>query len=87
MMSILNKVLPKPGIDVKKIINEFSKQERDDIYPPLSPILMQCLVEELELTGYLKIKDGKATVTSKGKKKIEAFKASLKTEERKALKM
>jgi uncharacterized repeat protein (TIGR04076 family) len=87
MMAILNKVLPKPGTAVDMIINLFSKQERDDIYPPLSPMLMKCLVEELELIGYLKIKDGKATVTVKGKKKIEAFKASLKAEERKALKM
>ena len=66
---------------------EFTKEEIEDIYPTLSPILVQALVEELELVDYLKVKDGKATVTDKGKKKVEAFKASLSAEEREALKV
>lgn len=86
-MSILNRVLSKPGMAVDKILNEFTKQEIEDIYPSLSQMLVDALIEELELTGYLKIKDGKATVTAKGTKKLEAFKASLTAEERKVLKM
>ncbi len=87
MMSILNRVLPKPGIAVDKILNEFTKEEIEQIYPSLSQILVQALVEELELMGYLEIRDGKATVTDKGKKKLEDFKANLTAEEREALKM
>ena len=86
-MAIWNKVLPKPGIAVDKILNEFTKEEIEEIYPALSQILVGILVEELELMGYLEIKEGKATVTDKGVKKIEDFKASLTAEEREALKM
>jgi hypothetical protein len=87
MMSILSRVLLKPGIAVDKIINEFSKEEIEKIYPSLSPILVEALVEELELIGYLEIKNGKASVTDKGKAKIEAFKKTLSAEEKEALKM
>ena len=83
----MNKVLPKSGIAVDKILNEFTKEEIEEIYPALSQILVGILVEELELMGYLEIKEGKATVTDKGVKKIEDFKASLTAEEREALKM
>jgi uncharacterized repeat protein (TIGR04076 family) len=86
-MSILNRVLPKPGISIDKIIDEFTKEEIEEIYPALSKILVQILVEELELVGYLEIKDGKATVTEKGKAKLESFKKTLSAEEKEALKM
>ncbi|OGO20400.1 MAG: hypothetical protein A2144_03685 [Chloroflexi bacterium RBG_16_50_9] len=86
-MSILNKVLHKPGVAVDKIINEFTKEEIEGIYPALSQILVGILVEELELMEYLKIQNMKATVTDKGAKKLEDFKKSLTAEERKALKM
>jgi len=84
-MVILSKVSQKPGINVDKILNEFPKKQREEIYPPLSPILMQCLIEELELLGFLKIQKGKASITKKGQKKLEGFKTSLSAAERKAL--
>jgi len=86
-MSIINKVLPKPGIAVDKIIDEFTKEEIEDIYPALSPILVQILVEELELIGYLEIKDGKASVTTKGEAKLGEYKKTLSAEEKAALGM
>jgi len=86
-MSILSRVLPKPGIAVDKILNEFTKEEIEEIYPSLSQILVSILVEELELMGYLEVRDGKATVTDKGVKKLESFKASLTAEEKEALKV
>jgi len=84
-MAILKKVLPKPGIKVDKILNEFSKEENEGIYPALSQIMLQTLVEELEVMDYLEIQNGKATVTKKGEAKLEDFKASLSAEEREAL--
>ncbi len=84
-MTILSKVSVKPGINPAKILNEFTKKQIEEIYPPLSPMLVQCLVEELELLGFLKIQNGKASVTKKGQKKLEDFKASLSAEEKKAL--
>jgi uncharacterized repeat protein (TIGR04076 family) len=86
-MSILHKVLPKPGIKVDRILGEFTREQIEDIYPALSPIMIRILCEELELTGYLKIEKGKAKVTDAGKTKLEVFKKSLKKKERQALGM
>jgi uncharacterized repeat protein (TIGR04076 family) len=86
-MTILSKVLPKPGIEVDKILNEFSKEEIEKIYPALSQIMLQALVEELELMSYLEIRNVKASVTKKGKVKLENFKKSLSAEERGALRI
>jgi len=84
-MSILHKVLPRPGIKVDQILGEFTKEQIEDIYPALSTILIQVLLEELELVGYVKIEEGKATVTPKGETKLEAFKKSLTETECQAL--
>lgn len=84
-MCILDRVLPKPGIAVKDIINEFTREEIEDIYPSLSQMLINCLIEDLEIMGYLKIEQGKATVTQKGEAKLDNFKETLSAEEREAL--
>lgn len=86
-MVILDRVLKKPGTPADKILNEFSKDEIEKIYPPLSPIMVQVLVEELEVMSYLEIKDDKAYVTGKGVTKVEDFKNGLAVEEREALKV
>jgi hypothetical protein len=84
-MTILKKVLSKERIQVDNILGEFSKEQIEGIYPALSQIMVQLLSEELELMGYLEIKDRKASVTKKGEAKLEDFKASLEAEEREAL--
>lgn len=86
-MSILSKVLPKPGIAVDNIINEFTKEEIEDIYPSLSKMLVSLLVEDLELMGYLEIKDGNASVTKKGEAKLKSFIETLSNEEVEALRV
>lgn len=86
-MMILDRVLKKQGIDVDKIIDEFTEEERYEIYPPLSQMLIKVLVEELELLNYLQVKDGKAYVTDRGEAKLKTFKESLSEEERQALKL
>jgi hypothetical protein len=86
-MSILNKVRRKPGIELKSILNEFTKEEIEGIYPALSPILIQVLVEELALIHYVQMEGGKVAVTKKGQAKFETFRNSLTSEERDALKM
>jgi hypothetical protein len=86
-MSILNKVLAKPEIRLDRILNEFTKEQIEGIYPALSPILTQVLTEELALMDYLKIENGRATVTPKGEVKLDTFKKSLTPEEREALEM
>jgi hypothetical protein len=86
-MVILDKVLANPAIEEDKILGLFSKEENEGIYPALSQIMIQALNEELELIGYLEIKNGKVTVTQKGEAKLEDFKKSLTVEERDALKL
>lgn len=86
-MSILHKVLPKPGIAMKNIIDEFTSDERDNIYPSLGQNMVAILVGELELMGYVDVAEDKVTVTDKGKKKLEDYKKSLTAEEKKALKL
>lgn len=89
-LSILNKISKKPGIAVNKIINEYDDAERDDIYPSLGQNIIWSLVGELAVLDYVKLEDGKegkVTITDKGKKKLADFKKSLKAEEKKALKL
>ena len=84
-MLILDKVLNKPGIQVDRILCEFSKEHVEDIYPGLNPVLMEVLVEELEAIHYLDIHDAKASVTDKGAARLNDFKGSLTEEEKEAL--
>lgn len=86
-MMILGRVIPKPGIAVDSIIDEFTKDEIENIYPALSPVLVEALREELELMDYLKVDNNTATVTEKGREKFEEFRHSLNGEEREALRV
>jgi uncharacterized repeat protein (TIGR04076 family) len=86
-MAILDKVLRKPGIEANKILNEFSKEQVEEIYPALSQVMIQSLLEELDLMGYLEIQDGKVFANKKADTRLAEFKTSLSTEERAALKI
>ena len=86
-MSILHKVLPRPGIRATQILKEFTKEQIEGIYPALSAVMIRALVEELELMGYLEINRGRVSVTKKGKDKLKNFRKNLTAEEKKALKI
>jgi len=84
-MVILDKLLKKPGIRTNRILYEFSKEQIEGIYPALSQAMVESLLEELELMGYLEIKDGEVYASPKAQAKFDDFKASLSPEEREAL--
>ncbi|MEO0250169.1 MAG: hypothetical protein ABIN58_11725 [candidate division WOR-3 bacterium] len=89
-MAILDKIAKKPGIAVKGIINEFTDQERDNIYPTLGQDLIWSLVGELAILDYVKLdgdRDSRVKITEQGTRKLTDFKKSLSPEERKALRM
>ena len=86
-MVILDRVMKREAIPTGSILDEFSKKEIEEIYPALSPIMVDCLVEELQLMGYVDIIDGKASATDKGRGKVETFKTGLSKEARTALNM
>jgi hypothetical protein len=84
-MVILHKVQRKPGIKIEDILNEFSREQIEGIYPALSHVMVQILVEELELMSYLEIREGHAVITKKGEAKLVDFRAGLSQEEKEAL--
>jgi hypothetical protein len=84
-MTILDKILKKPGIRKREILGEFTREQIEGIYPALSQVIIESLLEELELMGYLEIKDEKVLAGQKAQKKLDEFKASLTAEERQAL--
>jgi uncharacterized repeat protein (TIGR04076 family) len=86
-MVIMDRASKRQGMPVSEILDLFSKEEQQHIHPALSPILIDCLIEELTLMNYMEIKDGKAFVTDSGKNKAENWKAGLSAEESKALKV
>ena len=84
-MTILNKLYTEGHLPIDKIITTFSKKQIENIYPALTPMLINILVEELELMGYLEIKGRQVNITSKGYQKQADFITSLSTEEKEAL--
>jgi uncharacterized repeat protein (TIGR04076 family) len=86
-MSVLNIVQEKSGIAMDEILGKFSRDEILNIYPPLGQHMITVLVGELELTGYVKVKDNKVSITDKGTGKLAEYKHSLTAEEKKALKL
>lgn len=86
-MVLLDRILRRRAIEIDKILGEFTEEEKYEIYPPLSPILVKVLLEELILLNYVKMKNGRVYVTEKGKKKLESFKETLSEEEKYALRL
>jgi uncharacterized repeat protein (TIGR04076 family) len=84
-MVILNKLLTTEPVTVDKVLDLFSKKQIEEIYPPLSPMLVRILVEELDLMGYVEIRDDKVNITDKGLKKQSDFINYLSNEEKEAL--
>jgi uncharacterized repeat protein (TIGR04076 family) len=80
-MVILDKVAKKPGIKTDGILSEFTQHEIEGIYPALSPIMVQVLLEEMELTGYVEVRGGQAFPTSRAGTKLQEFKNGLSLEE------
>jgi uncharacterized repeat protein (TIGR04076 family) len=89
-LSILDKIAKKTSLPVNKIIDQYDDHDRDEIYPTLGQNLIWTLVGELAILDYIKLeggREGTATITEKGKKKLADFKKSLTAEEVKALKL
>jgi uncharacterized repeat protein (TIGR04076 family) len=64
-ISILEKIEAEPGIDPNSIWSRFTTFQKEDISPPLTPVLTQVLLEALEDMDYIVIQDGKARATGR----------------------
>ena len=86
-MTILSIVSRKPGITMDKIIDEYTNEDRDYIYPSLGQRIIAILVGELEVLGYVDVDNNKVTATDKGRGKLSSFAQGLTAEEKEALKL
>ena len=64
-IAVLEKVEKEPGIKADEILGRFSDFERDEISPPLTPVLMEVLMDALTDMGYIELREGRAYPTGK----------------------
>jgi uncharacterized repeat protein (TIGR04076 family) len=64
-IAMLEKIETEPGIDKTKIIEKLSEFEREKISPPLTPILVEVLLEALADMKYIEIRDSGLFATGK----------------------
>lgn len=66
-MSIFENIKAEPGIGPDEILNKFSKWEREEIYPPLTTLMLEMMLDELTEANYIDIRGGKAYPKSSSK--------------------
>jgi len=59
-IAVLGKIEAEPGIKTEEILGKFTDFEREEISPPLTPVLVEVLLEALSDMDYIQIQDGKA---------------------------
>ena len=52
-MAILAKLQKNGAVESEKLLDTFTKEEIEEIYPPLSKVMVRMLADELELMGYV----------------------------------
>jgi hypothetical protein len=58
-MAMLEKIKAQPGITKDQILQKFTEWERNEIYPPLTPLVTECLLDEMAHVKYIELRDGK----------------------------
>lgn len=81
-MAILAKLRKHGAAPAEDVLSLFTRGEIEEIYPPLSPVMVAMLTEELCLMGYAAASDGRVALTGKGETKSAAFEAALPPEHR-----
>jgi uncharacterized repeat protein (TIGR04076 family) len=64
-IAILEKIEAEPGIQIDQVLMKFTEFERENISPPLTPVLFQVLTEALVDMEYVIISEGKARATGR----------------------
>jgi uncharacterized repeat protein (TIGR04076 family) len=64
-ISVLERIEAEPGIKTDEILGRFIEFEREEISPPLTPVLNEVLLEALSDMGYITVKNGEAHATGK----------------------
>jgi uncharacterized repeat protein (TIGR04076 family) len=84
-MMILAKVAGRPGVAPDQLLTLYTREEIENIYPALSPMLVNILCEEMMLLGYLEALENRLQVTTRGRVKLQSFIDSLPAEDKNAL--
>ena len=64
-IALLEKIEAEPGIKVDAIRAKFTPFERENISPPLTPVLTEVLLEALVDMKYIEIRDSRASATGR----------------------
>jgi uncharacterized repeat protein (TIGR04076 family) len=64
-IAILEKIESEPGIEKNQILERFSDFERENISPPLTPVLIEVLLEALTDMRYIQIRDSQVYATGR----------------------
>ena len=64
-IAILEKIEGEPGIQTDEILERFNDFERNDISPPLTPVLIGVILEALVDMNYIEVKGSKAYATGR----------------------
>ncbi len=64
-VAILEKIEAEPGIKTDEILDRFTKSERDEIGPPLTPVLLEVMMEALTDMNYIEVRDRRVYATGK----------------------
>jgi hypothetical protein len=64
-IALLEKIEAEPGIKIDEILGRFTDFERDKISPPLTPVLLEVLLDALTDMKYIEIRDGSAYATGR----------------------
>jgi uncharacterized repeat protein (TIGR04076 family) len=59
-MSLLEKIRNEPGMTADEILSKFTEWEREEIYPPLSPVNVRLMLDELVEVNYIELQNEKA---------------------------
>jgi uncharacterized repeat protein (TIGR04076 family) len=83
-MAILAKLKQSGATDSASLLDLFTAQEIEGIYPALSKVMLDMLADELQLMGYIETAAGRTTITGKGEVKLKTFREGLPPEHREA---
>jgi uncharacterized repeat protein (TIGR04076 family) len=64
-IAVLEKIEAEPGIAIVEILGRFSRFEREEIAPVLTPPLVGVILDALEDVSYVDVRDGRAYATGK----------------------
>jgi len=59
-IDILEKIKKDPGLNVDEILAKYTEWEREEIYPPLTPLNVSLILDELVEVNYIELREGRA---------------------------